>query len=109
MLGHIRYPGQRDRLSGCRLHLSLGIRDRKIVTRYQQETIQRLALAIRAKQSGTSSLFLSMYECFPALVWSEAVRENLLTEEEYQGCMLVLKNYRKLQAFAAIEDADHLE
>lgn len=81
----------------------------KGMTRYQQETIQRLALAIRSKQSGTTSLFLSMYECFPATVWSEAVQENLLTQEEYQGCMLVLKSYRKLQAFAAIKDADHLE
>lgn len=75
------------------------------MTEHQQETIKKLALAIRSRHSGTSSLFLSAYEVFPKDVWSEAVQKKLLTAREYQACMLVLKAYRKSQAFTAIEDA----
>jgi hypothetical protein len=65
--------------------------------------IRDLGNAIRNKQKGTTTLFLACYETFPSHVWGQSVEMGLLTPREFQACMIALKQYRKLQAKAAIE------
>jgi hypothetical protein len=64
--------------------------------------IIELVELIRNKQPATS-LFLALYETFPRGVWSEAIRQGIMQPREFQACMLVLKQYRKLQAQSAIK------
>jgi hypothetical protein len=65
--------------------------------------ITELVELIRNKQPSSTSLFLALYETLPRGVWSESVRQNILSAREFQACILVLKQYRKLQAKSAIK------
>lgn len=64
--------------------------------------ILELVNLIRNKQPSTS-LFLAMYETFPKDIWEKSVKEGIMTSLELQSCLLVLKQYRRLQATSAIK------
>lgn len=71
----------------------------------EETQIRGLAEAIRSKAPRTNSLFLALYERLPPTVWPEAVRLGILTEGEFVACMLLLKQYRRIQTVDAIEKA----
>ena len=67
------------------------------------QKVAELVTLIRNKKPCTTSLFLAMYETLPRSTWDQAISKGIMTASEYHGCLLVLKQYRRLQAKSAIK------
>jgi hypothetical protein len=66
-----------------------------------EPAIKELMSKARSRQPATAR-FLVLYETFPKNVWDKAVKKGIISPHEYQGMMLILKQYRELQAKSAI-------
>lgn len=81
------------------------VRTQESMNDYPRQKIIELAIAIREKAENTTTLFLAMHETFPISVWEEAIEKGLLTPREFQAGILIVKQYRKMQARAAVKEA----